>query len=169
MLLLALSSYRGWLARLAAPDSVAADAVAGSDAEPQNVEVLTLPDDVTMESLLARVAALEEQVGALLARVSEPLTVALRAPVRVVDASGNCIVQLACDLDGGCVQVLDAAGNRAATLGVTPGGGMLDLVTTPEARLVVALEARDTGGWVEVTDGAGNTLFQTGRQAPGSG
>jgi hypothetical protein len=116
-----------------------------------------------------RLRALEEQVAALErtiaelrvprhAQVSAACTAA--TPVTFVDTAGRALVEISADLDGGVLRVLNSDGEAAVVLGCLPMGGFLDILHVASGgRLVVTLEATDSGGRIEVTDAGGESVF----------
>ncbi|MCC2668565.1 MAG: hypothetical protein K0Q72_1036, partial [Armatimonadetes bacterium] len=75
----------------------------------------------------------------------------LSAPVRVVDAAGRLLIELAGDVDGGYVHLRDTEGNLRVTMGSSAEGGWLDVIQAGHQRLAVTLMATDDGGSIEIT------------------
>jgi hypothetical protein len=90
----------------------------------------------------------------------------LTAPVRVVDASGRLLIELAGDTDGGYVHLRDPVGNLQITMGCSAEGGWLDVIQAGNGRPAVTLVATDEGGSIEITREDGCYLVQSERYYP---
>lgn len=81
--------------------------------------------------------------------------ITLPAPLRIVNAAGAVVLELAADADGGLLCVNSAKGEFRVLLGSGPEGGWVDVIGTADARLGVTLYATDEGGVIEHShDGA---------------
>jgi len=119
--------------------------------------------------LEARVAALEQRLQAAVPDPDRPSV--LRAPLRVVDAQGRTVVEIASETNDNAIRIFNAAGQAVATLGADgTHAGYLALRNT-SGRLVAYLDVETHGARLQLQgneqDTGGLALF--GGDADGSG
>jgi hypothetical protein len=138
----------------------------------QKSEVLLLKEDVHMEErvreLERRLALAEETIARLsstLSNIDATNGITLTAPLRIVDAEGQVVLELSADMDGGLILVNSLDGKIRASLGCDPHGGFMDIIHAGSERLAITLTATPDGGNIEVTDKDGNYVFDAREQA----
>lgn len=115
-----------------------------------------MEDDSTLLALLEkRVRQLESQVQSLADAQQRDVVVA--SCVRIVDGNGNTVVEVSGDMDGGHLHVMNGNGKLVASIGCSPTGSFLDLVSPRSGKLIVTVQSDGDVGLIETATHDSNT------------